>query len=103
MTIVNLRAAAIAAASLLLSVEAHAMTFDERWKSLFTDSEVAGDAVAAKAEMVLRVERPARAEQRRAYRQRASRHRAGGRGERRREWYKGGKKWHYVYARRRGR
>lgn len=97
MTIALIRAATIAAAALLSSSNAFALSFDERWKSLFADSEVAGDAVSAKAEMVRRIERPARAQRHRAYRHRAAR------GERRREWYKGGKKWRYVYARRRGR
>ena len=99
LTIASLRAAAIAAASLLLSVDALAMTFDERWRSLFAESEVSGEAVAAKAEMIRGAARPARVHRHRAARHRVS-HR---RGERRREWYKGGKKWHYVSTRKRRR
>lgn len=99
MRTVGLRAA-IAAATLFLSCDAFALSFDERWKSLFSDSEVAGEAVAAKAEMTPQ----ARAERthRRASRHHARSYRTSSRrGERHREWYKGGKRWHYVYARKR--
>ncbi len=75
---------------------ASAVTFDERWKSLFGVSEVITEAVSAKAEYVRtkKAERPARHARRSSVRR--------GRMVRHREWYKGGRKWHYVYKRRRG-
>jgi hypothetical protein len=95
----KLRVTAIAAASLLWACNAFALSFDERWKSLFSEAEVTGERVAAKAELVRRAERPERVQRHRAHRHRFRT----SRGERRREWYKGGKKWHYVYARKKTR
>lgn len=96
-----LTAFALALATLFAAMTiAHAVSFDERWKSLFGVSEVITEAVSAKAELVRtkEIKKPTR-HARRHYARRHSARR--GKVVRVREWYKGGKKWHYVYKRRR--
>lgn len=89
-------AAAIAAA-LLMHQDALAESFSERWSALARKSQASVDAVAVAMPQIAKVKKT---ESRRFKYSRRHRVRAG-RGMRHREWYKGGKRWHYVYSRRR--
>lgn len=90
---------AVVAAAIFVSHDARAESFNERWGALARNSQASVDAAppaAAKTEAEVR--RTTRAEKRSYARSRSYRV---SRGVRHREWYKGGKKWRYVYSRRR--
>lgn len=96
----SLRAAVVVAA-ILINQDGRAEDFNERWSGLARNSQASVDtappaaAEEKKAEAKPVVQSRTRYTRRRGYRGRSSR------GTRHREWYKGGKKWHYVYSRRR--
>lgn len=90
------RTAAAVAMAMIISTTAIAETFNERWSPVMRESQArAAEAGMAKPD----VRRQARAKVERRVRTRRH-HLRSSRGSRHRQWYKGGKKWHYVYSRR---
>jgi hypothetical protein len=93
--------AAVVAAAIFVNHDARAEDFNERWGALARNSQASVDAAAPVAQQEKKAEsqRFAAAETKRY--SRARRHRFHSGNTRHREWYKGGKKWRYVYSRRR--